>query len=442
MRIFIFYIFIIASCVEPYAHAELRGLPRTLPRLLQWQGIDWYDVITYRTSSIAVLDAFFHTTGINRATLMHESSFSNHLLADHLRGRHIISHSKLQDLMAAMRQLLNTVALDKQSHTDLLTMIDALPAAVRVERVVAKLHRHQHRFVFDSSQLADIERVLAIKERDMLNIEHKFADNKHKHAAVSVPKFFQKTLAHHKITLDDMRNYNNYSASMLVVAMRGLQMSLAELSEGTGAHRQSLIEYQRGETTLRDRVMARVETFIRQRMGSKRQEELDAFFKKLNTAIKVERTALMLAASETELRPALAATVQRVIKIRRTSLQLTAYGVTLKDVRHYRRSCITIIKEIMETVGMSATALSISSKINKNTLPKFLKTNKLFREETLRKLEKYLHHQAKQHERLIPLRQELRRAFHVERAAQKILKDNIKPSPIQKELLDRVAKAP
>ena len=89
---------------------------------------------------------------------MHESSFSNHLLADHLRGRHIISHSKLQDLMAAMRQLLNTVALDKQSHTDLLTMIDALPAAVRVERVVAKLHRHQHRFVFDSSQLADIEK--------------------------------------------------------------------------------------------------------------------------------------------------------------------------------------------------------------------------------------------------------------------------------------------
>ena len=89
---------------------------------------------------------------------------------------------------------------------------------------------------------------------------------------------------------------------------------------------------------------------------------------------------------------------------------------------------------------MSAGSLSLACGLNRDTLAKFIRNNKLFREETLQKIEKFLLRQAKQQEQLTPLRQELRRAFEVERAAQKMRQDNHKPLSIQLELLKRVDK--
>ena len=332
-RVLIFSLFITTSCSEPYATSQ--ALPRTLSRLLQFQGIDWDGVVNYHSSSIAVLDAFFHTAGINRATLMQTCGFSDHILPDYLSGQRIIRQDTLHKMMTAMRQLLKNSDLDKQQREELLLMIDTLPLKLRVERVITKINRYQHRFNPNASQIDDVERALAIRERDILNIANKFAAKKHTSAVP--PRFFQRALKRHHITLDDMRNYNTHSASMLVKAMRSLRLSVAKLSKGAEVHHQNLLEYLQGQIILRDRIMTRIETFIRQKIDDKRTSELDAYFKKLNTAIRVERATLVIDVDKNPLPPNLTNIVQQVLKIKKDSQQLTAYVVTPNDVLHYRR---------------------------------------------------------------------------------------------------------
>ena len=150
---------------------------------------------------------------------------------------------------------------------------------------------------------------------------------------------------------------------------------------------------------------------------------------------------LSLVAKQIELPDAVAKIIQHILKIKKNAQQLSTYLVTPKDVQHYRRSSFAIFEEILQVIKMTAAKLSIASGLDKSLLPTFLKKRKIFTEETLRKLEKFLRLKSEQYEKLTPLRQELRRAFHVERAAQKIRQHNIKPLPNQQELLSRVSKA-
>ena len=107
--IFTLLLCITASCGGvPYA--DLQILPRPLPRLLQWQEITWYDVVSYRASSIAVFDEFFRTTGIKRATLARESNSNPALIPRMLHRNGVLSPDKINDMMAAMHRLLDSSA--------------------------------------------------------------------------------------------------------------------------------------------------------------------------------------------------------------------------------------------------------------------------------------------------------------------------------------------
>ena len=143
----------------------------------------------------------------------------------------------------------------------------------RVERVVLALHRNQRDYTLNQSQQRDIKRILALRNTDTLKIQQWFAESQHRERATSLPKIFKRALKHHQITLDDMRNYRRTSASMLLLAMRSILLSINELSIRTKIKHSSLTRYMRGEATLSDKNMAKVETVIREGVGNRRDKK-------------------------------------------------------------------------------------------------------------------------------------------------------------------------
>ena len=77
---------------------------------------------------------------------MRESGYGHNALHNSLYGKSVIRHDKLDDVMAAMRRLIDDSSLAERTRTDLLAKIERLPAIVRVERVVTEIHRHPNRF--------------------------------------------------------------------------------------------------------------------------------------------------------------------------------------------------------------------------------------------------------------------------------------------------------
>ena len=292
----------------------------------------------------------------------------------------------------------------------------------------------------DELQQEDVEWVLAIREKDALQVENNFVEANERQRAETLPEVFQKALAYYQITIDDLRNYNTASVSYLVTAMRGVRLSVYEISAITGIVHGNLWSYLRGKSTLRDKNMAKIEAEIRARM-SKKQKELDSYFAKLYFSLKIERAMLLLTKKQVKLPSSVEESIQRVLNIREKALQLAPYGVTPKDIKLYRRTSYTVFKEIMEVAEMDAHEIAIASNVGKTTFADFLKKRRLFIEETMRRLENFLKHQAQQNKQLFPLKIELRRAFHVERAAKNISKNNTDPTPVQQELLNLVDEA-